>query len=555
METSTTGSSLNGVRGFYAAEAGLNLRADQVRRIFVGYNRPAGTGPDPASSDAPCEGSNGGSGDLACAEYAFQGRRIRTYLEEMSGNPISVVIPRGELFQNLHAQEYRYETFASAFSGSDRLEASLEMRFRSRLVPMFQFAAFYNKDLEILPGPDMILGGPVHANGSLYLGCDGTMNMQGQVTTAERLFHGRKNQNICQAGPVRVIDPVNPRSIPACTGGRREVLESELVPWNDMIRIGTDPLTVPPPEDLDPTPGRTYWDKADLRVMLDVNGATPAIQVRRPDGTTDATATADLNACAAVTTSNTLFNNREATSIRMLDVDVRSLLDCVHNRLLMGVGKALDETSEGGLVFYLGVDGPSSAAINPYGVRVRNGAELRSDVAGAPAIRGLTVVTAQAVYIQGSYNSTNKKPAAFLADSLNVLSNNWTDARSTQALGNRAATDTTVQAAFLAGTDTTGGAEGSAGQDVGAYNGGLENYPRFHESWTGRTFTYRGSLVSLNRPRHVSGAWVYGSPQYNAPNRDWRYDNDFDHADRLPPLSPRFVYLRQEIFTRKFERS
>jgi hypothetical protein len=95
---------------------------------------------------------------------------------------------------------------------------------------------------------------------------------------------------------------------------------------------------------------------------------------------------------------------------------------------------------------------------------------------------------------------------------------------------------------------------GLKGQAVrGAYNGGLENYPRFHENWSGRTFTYRGSFVSLGTPRHVDGAWVYGNPQYTAPNRDWDYDTDFNNAANLPPLTPRFVYLRQELFVRRYE--
>ena len=98
-----------------------------------------------------------------------------------------------------------------------------------------------------------------------------------------------------------------------------------------------------------------------------------------------------------------------------------------------------------------------------------------------------------------------------------------------------------------------GAAEGAGGQDQGSYNGGLENYPRFHEKWSGKTLTYRGSFVSLYEPLHVDGAWVYGGMQYKAPSRDWGYDTDFDDAANLPPLSPRFVYLKQELFVRQFE--
>jgi hypothetical protein len=245
----------------------------------------------------------------------------------------------------------------------------------------------------------------------------------------------------------------------------------------------------------------------------------------------------------------------------MLEVDATRLLNCMQlDDSLIG-GKSLDDSSEGGLVWYLGVDGPDTGAVNNYGVRVKNGARLASTVVGAPGIQGLTVVTSQAAYVLGSYNShADWKPAAFLADSLNLLSNNWLDENSWDEangiatnLGQRVATSTAIYAAFLAGTDTTGGEDGPGGQNGDEYNGGLENYPRFHEKWSDKTLTYRGSFVSLNMPLHVDGAWVYGGPFYEAPIRDWGYETRFNDAANLPPLSPRFVYLRQDLFLRDFE--
>ena len=140
-------------------------------------------------------------------------------------------------------------------------------------------------------------------------------------------------------------------------------------------------------------------------------------------------------------------------------------------------------------------------------------------------------------------------------DSFNALSNNWLDSRSNQALANRTPTNTTQQLAILSGTDTTGGQEGTAGQN-GAYSGGLENYPRFLENWNGTvTYTYRGSFVSLNRPRHVAGAWSYGGLVYTAPIRNWNYDTSFNSAQNLPPITPRFVYLKQQLFVRNYDQS
>ncbi|MCP3980222.1 MAG: hypothetical protein GY716_13030 [bacterium] len=557
IELSSTSSSMNSVRGFYAAEAASNLRADVVRQTFQGYNRPGGYSPVLGGETAPCVESNQGSGDLGCVEYAFDGRTTATFLAEDTANPTAITIPRGEQFQNLNAQEYRYVAHAVSENRDERVEAAVEMHFKSRLVPMFQFAAFYNKDLEILPGPTMTLAGPVHSNGDLYLGSNNSLEVMGQVTTAGDLFHGRKNTDSCMPGGVAVDDPEVLQDIPNCDAGRREIYEADVVAWNDMIRMGVDVLTVPPPEALDPVPGETYWDKADVRIMMDLDDDSDddsdgaQIEVYAADGTVNDAHTAALDGCDAVSHSDSLYNHREGTSIEMLDVDVRELLDCLHDTSILGDSTDIDESSEGGLVWYLGVRGSDDDVVNNYGVRVHNGGELASTDGTAPEIRGLTVVTNQAMYVEGDYNSVDKKPAAFLADSLNVLSNAWDDSKSSDALDDRIAANTTINAAFLAGTDTTGGVEGSGGQDAAIYNGGLENYPRFHEKWGGKKLTYRGSFVSLNTPRHVDGLWEDQS--YQPPTRDWGYDTDFNSAENLPPLSPRFVYLRQELFLRQFD--
>lgn len=561
VELRTTKASIDQSQGFYAAEAGLNVRAESIRQEFLGYNRPAGSPPPEVPGELPCSGADLGSGDFRCMSLPFRDRDVRTSVGEDPSNPTAILIPPGEAFQNLNAQEYGYDIRSVAVNAKSFPEAILAMHVQSRLVPLFQFAAFYNKDLEILPGPDMTLAGPVHTNGDLYLGANSSLTVQGQVTTAGSLYHGRKNADNCMPGGVSVYDPGAPAPIPACGPGRVEVLDPQTVPWNGMIRLDVDVVTVPPPEALDPTPGAIYWDKADVRVMLalDAAGDPLGVQVRNPDGSINAAMTAYVGSdcgaglSAVRSTADSFYNFREGTFIDMLEIDAQKLLDCMQLDPALIGGKALNDSTEGGLVWYLGVDGPASDAVNNYGVRVKNGAKLASTLAGAPPIQGLTVVTNQAVYVEGSYNSDAAwKPAAFLADSLNVLSNNWDDTKSTDSdMNQRIGTGTAIYAAFLAGTDSTGATEGPGGQDLDNYNGGLENYPRFHEKWTGNTLTYRGSFVSLNLPLHVDGTWTAQS--YSPPNRDWGYETRFNDAANLPPLSPRFVYLRQDLFVRDFE--
>lgn len=591
-DISSTRFSRSSAQGFYAAEGGLNVRAETIRNTFVGYNVPSGTTP---SDTDPCEGGNMGSGDFACQTYNLSDREVLSYVSADPSNPSTLTIPPGERYQYLNAQEYKYTAKSIAKHGAnDDIEAMLELRFKSRLVPLFQFAAFYNKDLEILPGPAMTLSGPVHTNGDLYLFSDGnSLTITGQVTTAGKLFRGRKNNNTCNNSPVRIYDPVTARSlIPTCPT-RTQVYSNNVTAWNGMIQIGVPVITIPEPEIFDPVAGQVYWDRADLRVVLNVDasnnptGANP-IQVVNSNYVMDPTGTAALKTAATCpvragetlsTTaawSNTLYNGREGFRVTLLNIDLAALLDCLKRTNWFGTGKTLADATEGGLVFHFTVVGPNSSppdansdgvpdTSNRYGVRVYNGATLSSTQPGAPAIKGLTLISDQAMYVMGNFNSTNKKPAAVMADTINLLSNNWnrvdartdvggfqlSDSLTNCTLSQRTTSATTYNAAFLAATDSTGNIDGTGGQG-GAYNGGLENYPRLHEQWNNTTLTYRGSFVSLNKPRKVRGGW--GSQCYGAPVRDWNYDTSFNNAANLPPITPRFVYLRQELFVRDFER-
>lgn len=580
LDLQSTGSSSRSTKGFFAAEAGLNLRATGVRAVFVGYNVPSGVSP---TDTDPCIGSNQGTGDYRCISYSVNERTVRTYVREEPGNPVDIKIPVNERYGGLSAQEFRYTAISEALNSRNLVEARLELTFRSRLVPMFQFAAFYNKDLEILPGPQMNLSGPVHTNGDLYMNAETGLTIRGKVTTARDMYRGRKNENLCNSTNVSIFNPTS--AIPlinSCTT-RRLITPAMLVPYNGEAEMRVPAVLVPEPEALDPIAGKIYWDRADVRLVLSLGAGNvinttnhpTGIEVQTSSGAVDVARTNALHACTSAASTlpgskvvqytNTLFNRRENANVHTLVIDMRGLLDCIHTTSISGQplhnsNRGVDDTTEGGLVIFTTVKGPNSGdSRSLYGVRVRNGRELKSSIVGAPLVKGITMVTDQAQYVQGHYNSPvsgnqNRLPASFLCDTFQVLSNAWPagDYSSGTALSARVATPTTVNAAVLSGTDTTAGIEGAGGQNQNNYNGGLENYPRFLENWSGGVlFTYRGSFVSLNQPRRSTGAWDTTNV-YNPPNRDWDYDINFNNASKLPPLSPRFVYLRQELFVRDF---
>jgi hypothetical protein len=218
-----------------------------------------------------------------------------------------------------------------------------------------------------------------------------------------------------------------------------------------------------------------------------------------------------------------------------------------------------------------------------YGFAVNGGRNLP-----AP----LTIVTDQAMYTQGDYNSypDAKQSAAILADTIAVLSVNclspttndpyevirtgqincgldpswwqghsanvWTGASTDTGFGFQYnAETTTVNAAFLAYTDQSNGNKG-IGRDRGGakyYSGGLNNYIRLLEDWSGQTLNYNGSFISLGNPIEFSGAMIPASlttSYYSTPNRNFAYDPDFNAFEKLPPMTPRAIYLQQSVFSR-----
>jgi hypothetical protein len=273
------------------------------------------------------------------------------------------------------------------------------------------------------------------------------------------------------------------------------------------------------------------------------------------------------------------YNWREKKWMLLLNLNLRDLL--LWNQQNGEPFFSTSDDSDDGLVIFATVDGPDSANRNHYGVRIFGSGDLPLpggiDVSADPT--GVTVVSDQAVYVLGDFNRGTpagglpRQPASIIGDSLNVLSQAYwrsanpgicganccvavfcRDGQSVLPLADpaRDAQSTSINAAFLAGVDTT--PPGFPGRSF--YSGGFENYPRMHENWTGRALIYQGAFASLGEPTHASGRWCgAGGPPcdiYNPPDRNWNYDAAFSKAANLPPLTPRFVYLQQVLFTEDF---
>ncbi len=142
-------------------------------------------------------------------------------------------------------------TRASTLPDSQGNRQSIYLRKTASIVdePVFQYAAFFNMDLEIAPGPDFNIYGPVHTNGNLWLSKQGNatsyLRFWSNVSSSGKLFKGYKVEPI-QAPGTREASRNNPliefRNMTG-TGGTHKALWGSWNGnnmWRDQIRITDD---------------------------------------------------------------------------------------------------------------------------------------------------------------------------------------------------------------------------------------------------------------------------------------------------------------------------
>lgn len=270
------------------------------------------------------------------------------------------------------------------------------------------------------------------------------------------------------------------------------------------------------------------------------------------------------------------WNHRERQWMYLLNLNLRALIEW--NQRNGDVLFPHDDTGDGGLILFLTVQGPDSNAMNNYGVRVFDSADLDGfDVTFPPAVAdptGVSVVSDQLAIIQGNYNIRDKYPAAVMADAVHILSQGWEVPVGGAPNDLKSTFDLFTGARSVPANDAPGGSSftgpdalginaallfglGPSTLDPDWYNGGVENFIRMLESWNGRTLNYRGSFVSLGEPQHKRNDWHCGSGNscniYDPPDREFDYDVDFNLVENLPPMTPRFVYLQQRMYTRFYD--
>ena len=472
--------------------------------------------------------------------------------------------------------------------------------------PIFQFAIFYNLNMEIAFGNAENISGPVFCNQSIWAGSSSvtflsTVDAVGTIdTTANDPFaldyskdggstFSLSGQPVSGAGALNLpIDPkadADPKAIlnlppPAYALGTAAAYTTNGLTYlandvdlyitnsiygtnsstpsgtNTFVYLSDGSLKLVPPNYYilkGPTGFATNWVFTNLTSGGSIGSATNYAGNVRFAGYSFIT--------------NVLFYDwREGwnggsgiggkgKAVQAVQFDVAKFYAWITNTTATNGGALFDETKFlysfhhiDCVYIYNGVT--ASSTVLPA-VRVVNGSKL--PIFGSTK-NGFTLVTPFPLYVWKDYNSQDNtgsslglygtatatahtSPAALMADSITVLSDNWNDNTFT---ANPSASSTTVNAAILTGivqTDNT---------ISGDYSGGVENFIRLLEDWGSSTLTYNGSIVVMFPSSYATNHWVASgggsSHYYNAATRHWSFDLNFTKGQNyLPPLTPSVV--------------
>jgi hypothetical protein len=190
-----------------------------------------------------------------------------------------------------------------------------------------------------------------------------------------------------------------------------------------------------------------------------------------------------------------------------------------------------------------------------HAVRLVNGSLGNVPVRLDNSLGGFTVASEEPVYILGNYNANAAgfgnphSESAVLGDTVTLLSINWTDLNSfispadasTSTGTGRVAATSYYRVAIATGKNMNFPQPAFAGvpQDFGT-DGGVHNFLRYLEDWSGAVLNYRGSMVSLFYSQYATGVFKCCPTVYNAPTRAYAFDVDFLDLSKLPPGTPKF---------------
>ncbi|MDX2188151.1 MAG: hypothetical protein SFV32_14555 [Opitutaceae bacterium] len=459
-------------------------------------------------------------------------------------------------------------------------------RMAFQKVSPFNFAVFYSGDLELNPSGNMVVGGDVQCNNSIYIGSSkaggGTVNITGDVYFYTK-FNGATDAlsgtQTHQFKPDNWNAPIFDRDLGNDTNLSQEDARADQVKKmaeKESFIANVDPVSIyaaypdaydspndvmraiiaPPPVNGGGTlipenpvvAANRLYNKASLRIEVkDVSGTPTAVFY-------DASGTDVTGKFSGVVTSvrNAVRDRREGVDVAMTTINVGQLKAVIES----------DETLKNKYngVVYIHDTAQETDPTNRYGIRLSNASDIPNFNKS-----GFTVASNNGVYLQGDFNTSFADPgsddaprSAVLADSITVLSQGWKDENADNPLADdtgtftaaqirKAATDIKINAALVSGNTP------SIDDTKYGNSGGVQNLVRLLEDWTGRTTTINGSLGQMFESKYFKAQFKpngYTDDVYQNPSVRYLSFNRL-LAAKPPAGAPASVtrFYRGDLFT------
>lgn len=409
------------------------------------------------------------------------------------------------------------------------------------LVPLTQYAIFYNGLLEFSTCATMIVNGRVHANGSIYTGTSASLTFNGTVTTTGTISSPKWNgqgPSWANKGTYKG-NPASRTDVPsvALSIGMTNVHDAlELPPAAESpSSMQGESRLINQAQTVLMVSNTTVTMKIQAGLNYLVPGADPSPSFVPSANTSSALATN----FPFLTTTGSFTDQRENKTILTTEIDVGK-----YNQWIQTNSKVLAKFPAGAgaypTILYV-ADKRTTTSSQITGVRLVNGGSL--PVNGA---LGWSVATPDPLYVLGHYNCPNSSyrgttnttasvPAALMSDALTILSPSWQDSKSSSSYTKRQASDTTVNAAILTGVVP------STGSSSSQFSGGVHNLTRLLEDWNSpstRTLTLNTAIMNLFNSEKATHQFENPGNYYDPPTRKFSYDLNFQDPAKQPPGIP-----------------
>ncbi|HWY77952.1 MAG TPA: hypothetical protein VN281_20220 [Verrucomicrobiae bacterium] len=514
----------------------------------------------------PTSGENGWWTNFVFSDG--QGNANATYVAQASTNASPAYVQLETQYPGLMAFAATYRVLSDVhpiFANNYGFTNAVQQDVQMAEIPVYQFAVFYNSPLEFTGSATLTVSGRVHCNTNICVGQpSGSSLTFSYFVTSSGLI---TNPPLAGLTTSSYAGTINYNGTPSPGWGTGEPVMTLPIGDTNNSAASVRQILNPPPAGesvTNPISPQRLYNKADIVVMVSNNSVNVTLRSTPNDSTplvftngTAAWTNANLGSWVGTNSgSNAFYDARQGKFIRTVQIDVGKLGTWLKSNTNAAAKWSWASANPFNGVVYVGNFNDTNSAYLDA-VRLTNGLYIDPSTNAMPL--GLTVATANPLYIQGNFNATNYStnfnylgssnvvglpPASVLCDAITMLSPSWNDANDSSATYNcssRTASSMTCNAAILAGNVPT------TGSTTTTYSGGVQNFCRLLENWNPgggqQTLTLNTSIVCLFSSAQATNQFVQptgtaSADYYEPPIRHFYFNANYSTSGGLPPGTP-----------------